>query len=316
MKYEFPNTNNLEARFSSFLAQLPKDGDYLDIGQLKKIGEGGSNAIYEYPPNPDFVIRIDKSVLARVVEAGGDELSIEAREKVEQYVAKANQSYSDLYAYFGDGHCIKEHFVLGKISTVENGTVESAISVQERSEVFSNLSKISLDSPYLEKGGQVLKSPDDINKALLADGEFDERRFLEMYESLKPIFDLIEKDEGFSEQVKDFLNKFKLYFTDKGRFIDLMGKDNLLFYKDGNNWNFKLGSVLKVETRENLEEALRILETSPEDLNTDSNRKNNLMNALNLIRMLNAVGLKSGLGKIFDITLSSKQLENLKQVKF
>jgi hypothetical protein len=40
------------------------------------------------------------------------------------------------------------------------------------------------------------------------------------------------------------------------------------------------------------------------------------MNQLALIRLLNATGLKVGIGKIVDVGLTEKQLENLDKVKF
>ena len=40
------------------------------------------------------------------------------------------------------------------------------------------------------------------------------------------------------------------------------------------------------------------------------------MNQLALIRLLNATGLKVGIGKIIDVKLTERQLENLDRVKF
>jgi len=58
------------------------------------------------------------------------------------------------------------------------------------------------------------------------------------------------------------------------------------------------------------------LEENSEILNQDKKMRNQLMNQLALIRLLNATGLKVGIGKIVDVRLTEKQLENLDKVKF
>ena len=58
------------------------------------------------------------------------------------------------------------------------------------------------------------------------------------------------------------------------------------------------------------------LEENSKILNQDEKMRNQLMNQLALIRLLNATGLKVGIGKIVDVRLTKKQLENLDKVKF
>ena len=58
------------------------------------------------------------------------------------------------------------------------------------------------------------------------------------------------------------------------------------------------------------------LEENSKILNQDEKMRNQLMNQLALIRLLNATGLKVGIGKIVDVGLTEKQLENLDKVKF
>jgi hypothetical protein len=65
-----------------------------------------------------------------------------------------------------------------------------------------------------------------------------------------------------------------------------------------------------------MEEAMGALEENSEILNQDKKMRNQLMNQLALIRLLNATGLKVGIGKIVDVRLTEKQLENLDKVKF
>jgi hypothetical protein len=65
-----------------------------------------------------------------------------------------------------------------------------------------------------------------------------------------------------------------------------------------------------------MEEAMGALEENSKILNQDEKMRNQLMNQLALIRLLNATGLKVGIGKIVDVRLTKKQLENLDKVKF
>ncbi|MSU55931.1 MAG: hypothetical protein EXS51_01285 [Candidatus Taylorbacteria bacterium] len=65
-----------------------------------------------------------------------------------------------------------------------------------------------------------------------------------------------------------------------------------------------------------MEEALGALEENPEMLNQDEKMRNQLMNQLTFIRLLNAAGQKVGMGKIVDVTLTERQFENLDKVKF
>ena len=109
--------------------------------------------------------------------------------------------------------------------------------------------------------------------------------------------------------------RFKEYFSASGNFIDLVGEENILFYLKEGKWNFQIGSVLKAESRKNVEESLKMLEENPELLET-SHRKGNLMNGLALTRLLNAVGIKSGVGKVVDIQLNEKQIANLDKIIF
>ncbi|MCB9808968.1 hypothetical protein H6776_01065 [Candidatus Nomurabacteria bacterium] len=110
--------------------------------------------------------------------------------------------------------------------------------------------------------------------------------------------------------------RFKEYFEASGKFIDLVGQENVLFHQQDGKWTFKLGSVVKGENKQVMEEAMGALEENSEILNQNEKMRNQLMNQLALIRLLNATGLKVGIGKIIDVKLTERQLENLDRVKF
>jgi len=308
-----------ENKAGDFLTKLPRKDGYLDIPKLQKIGEGGTNLVYEDPENQEFVVKVIKGVLETVRKEGTSELSKDLRKRAEDYITISNTECQKLYEYFGDEHCLREYFVLGKINVDGKTEAETVLSVQEKSEVFKDPTKVNFDAYYVEERDDLKDKKTElssVNKALLADGQHDEESFLKLYERLKPIFKLIETEESFSEAIKDFVDRFKKYFEATGRFIDIIGEENLLLYQKEGRWTFQLGSVIKAETKQNVGEALEMLENNPEALNDDEEKINRLKNGINLIRILNAIGLKTGLGKVVDINLTTSQLENLEKVKF
>ena len=116
--------------------------------------------------------------------------------------------------------------------------------------------------------------------------------------------------------MREFLLRFKEYFEASGNFIDLVGQENVLFHQKDGKWTFQIGSVVKGENKQVMEQAMSTLEENPQTLNQDQKMRNQLLNQLALIRLLNATGLKVGIGKIVDIQLSEKQLKNLDEIKF
>lgn len=67
-----------------------------------------------------------------------------------------------------------------------------------------------------------------------------------------------------------------------------------------------------------MKEIFNTLEENPEKINESNNQelKDQLLNQLALLRLFNATGIKTGIGKIINIELSKKQLSNLNKIKF
>jgi hypothetical protein len=311
---------NEELHTESFVSELPNEDGAVDFSQLQRIGDGGTHDVYGYQQNPAFVVKLNRSDLKNILNLGQNELSPETRQAAEKHANGKNANCEQLYGYFGKEHCLREKMVVQKISVEQDGEVkniEGLISIQEASDVFKNPGKKDFSTAYAEKTltDENKENYRLMNDALLGEGEFKADDFLKFNEKLKPIFDLIDTDKDFADSMKEFLLRFKKYFEVSGKFIDLVGEKNVLFYQKDGKWTFQLGSVLKAESKQNIEEALKVLAENPEQLNS-SHLKGNLMNGLALIRILNATGIKSGIGKIVDITLSKTQLNNLEKVQF
>lgn len=290
---------------------------------MEKIGQGGTNDVFKYP-NEDFVIKLNRDILQKLLDANRENISIDFREKVEEYIKIENAKNEQLYECFGKENCLCERVIMKEISIEKDNiiqNIEGIISIQEASNIFKESTKKDFSVGYVEQSPKFEKNKetyDQMNKSLLGNEKFNEKDFLEFNDKMKPIFELLDNDEEFSDCMKDFLLKFKNYFEISGRFIDLIGEENVLFYKENEKWTFKLGSVIKEETENMMHEVMNILEENPEKINKDESQefKKQLMNQLALIRLLNSTSIKIGIGKIINTSITEKQLNNLHKIKF
>lgn len=313
---------NNDSQINSFISELPNREGYIDFSQLQKVGHGGTHDVFIYPQNPKFVIKLNRGALEKALSVEQSTFPPELQKIANQYIKEENGKNEQLYEYFGQNHCLREKAMIQKIRIEKDGNyqeIEGVISIQEASDIFKDPNKKDFSTGYAEQNpklGQNKEIYDQMNKALLGKGEFDEEDFLEFNDKVKTIFEVVDSDKEFANCMREFLLRFKNYFEASGRFIDLVGQENVLFYKKEGKWTFKLGSVIKGENNEVLAEAMQTLAENPEGINQDERLRNQLMNQLALIRLLNASGLKTGIGKIVDIELTDKQLENLDKIKF
>ncbi|MEA3496156.1 MAG: hypothetical protein U9R42_09000 [Bacteroidota bacterium] len=317
-----PGIENYDSQIHSFISELPNREGYVDFSQLQKCGHGGTHDVFIYPQNPKFVIKLNRGALEKALSVGQSTLPPEIQKMADQYIEGENNKNEQLYEHFGQKHCLREKAMIQKIRIEKDGNyqdITGVISIQEASDIFKDRNKKDFSTGYTEQDPELGKNKeiyDRMNKALLGKEEFNENDFLEFNDKLKSIFELVDSDKEFADCMRVFLLKFKNYFEASGRFIDLVGQENVLFYKEEGKWTFKLGSVVKVENKEVMTEAMQALAENPEGINQDERLRNQLMNQLALIRLLNASGLKVGIGKIVDIELTDEQLENLDKIKF
>jgi hypothetical protein len=313
---------NRNEQIQSFISELPNKEGHIDFSQLQRAGHGGTHDVFIYPQNPKFVIKLNRDALEKALSVGQVNLPLDIRQMANQYVEGENSKNEQLYEHFGQNHCLREKAIVQKISIEKDGVpqdIEGVISIQEASDIFKDPNKKDFSAGYAEQDLELGKSKeiyDRMNKALLGKEEFDEKDFLEFNDKLKSIFELVDSDKEFANCMREFLLRFKNYFEASGRFIDLVGQENVLFHQEDGKWTFKLGSVVKGENKEVMEEAMGTLDENPEKINEDQQMISQLMNQLALIRLLNATGLKVGIGKIVDLELTDKQLENLDKIKF
>ena len=99
-----------------------------------------------------------------------------------------------------------------KISIQRDGilqNVESVISVQEASDIFGGPDKKDFGIGYIEQDLSAKKSTeiyDKMNNELLGNGEFNEGDFLEFNEKMSIIFELVDRDNEFTDCMREFLS--------------------------------------------------------------------------------------------------------------
>lgn len=167
---------------------------------------------------------------------------------------------------------------------------------------------------YLKDTGAYLRSI----SGLLTDGPFLVESFTQTDLKLKKLFGLMKKDIGFRNLWRnDFLPRVESFFRETGEFIDISGARNIIFYKEKGEWQYKIGSVIKRENKKQLEEDLKMLEENFEGFSAPQNRDRigKMLDSINSIRFFNACSLACGRKKIFDIKLTSKQIQNLDRIR-
>lgn len=316
--------NQLEKEYrdnniKNFINELPRIDNAINLQSLHKLGQGGTHDVLMDPQNQKFVVKLNRGLLEKAKAINQQELSLDIQQQVNEYIENENHKYEELYKYFGNDHCIREKVITEKINIGEPNApqpISAIISVQEASDVFTNPTKQDFGTTYIEKDpllDQKKEIYDRMNEALLGEGEFNEQDYLELNEKAKPIFELINNDSQFADCMREFLVRFKNYYSETSRFIDLVGEQNVLFHQKDGKWTFTLGSVVKAEQGQIVNDALN---QDPEVLNNNLELKSQLMNQLALVRLLNAAGVKTGLDKLFDVNLSTKQLETLDKINF
>ncbi|MCX6780897.1 MAG: hypothetical protein NT003_02140 [Candidatus Magasanikbacteria bacterium] len=264
--------------------ELPRKNGGIDIAALLKIGKGGTHDVYSIPNHEEYVIKINRELLKRRLQNTDPTLPPEIRTQGEQYIADEQKKRDALRIHFGAEHCLKEDLFIDKITIVTEGqerTVEAMFTQQATGEGFANPTKIDMSIDYKKNALEAKK--------------------------IRYLFQAIEEDKELQAVVQEFLNKFKTYVEIYDFIPDLVGEENVLFYKKDGNWTYQIGSVIKGETLSQLNEALKFLEKDPAQIDLDRRKKSALANGFAVGRLVNALGAKLRIGTILPITSSDEQ---------
>lgn len=294
-----------------------KTNDYLDFDEMKKIGRWWTHDVYMSKKNNKFILKINRTIHQITKENNKDgKLPPEISKRADDFIKDKNSSYKKLYDVFGIENCLYENSRIEKVK-IDNTIMDTVIVVQESTDIFKK-ETIDFTTWYMNNiNEENIKKYEEINRNLL--GNISENRvekeMIEFIPKWEDIFKKIDSDKWFAGKAKDFLLKFKKYYETEGKFIDLVGEKNVLFYQENNNREYKIWSVIKQDSKDEFTEALWILEDQPERIISEKHLKTIMMNGLACTRMLNSLGIKLGIGKIVNISLNETQIKNLNKIK-
>ena len=276
-----------------FLKALPQtENGAIDLTKMKKIGQGGTQDVYILKDGPSpFVIKVNRA-----------SLKMKNNERVEKY-KKDNAAYQALHKSFGD-HCTVEQLLLRDIAD-DSGIKKAIISVADFEVGFQKESKFGLqDSDFDWNDVTVAKhldAYDDMLKSVLFSGtapSFDLSTLEKMNPKAAKIANLIRQEPAFKNALKEFLTEFKEYFNKTGQYLDIAGRDNIIFFKDDKGWTFKLGTVIKMETAKKFEGSLHWLHSGSKE--ESGNHMSMLRYCFHWTKALNTLAMMVGMEKVID----------------
>lgn len=315
---------DIEKSINSFIDDIKINWDIIDFDSFKKIWDWGTHDVFMSDKSKDFVLKINRWAFEMIKKKKENwELSDEDYKLIDKFMEEKNNKNNKMYEYFGIWNCLYENMRLVKIK-YDNEIFECPIVFQKNTDLFSNTGKVDFWTWYIKEVNDenwYKKQNDILFKDVNADQDVSDfsikEELIKVIPKSKDIFDKM-TEPWFVEKVKEFLISFKAYYKSEWEIIDLVGKDNILFYPEWDKWHFKLWSVVKNTTRDEVNKVLWLLNTNPEEFDKNSFDEKNLNHLKNLFacsRFLNCLWIELGLGKIIELNLNNSQIENLNKMK-
>lgn len=145
-----------------------------------------------------------------------------------------------------------------------------------------------------------------------ADPDIRRELICDMYPQLKPVAVLAERDLSFATKLRDVAERLVEYSKETGVALDLVGNDNVLLLKDGDEWKLKMPDALPLydarfsDVKMAYDNLLQRAE-SGENVELTPEETGHVFNPLNTIRVVNALAMLSGSRK-------RMSLKGLKQI--
>lgn len=296
----------------NYLIMLPRINNAIDLKKFKRIEGGSTHDIYQLDQSQKFLLKVVKSSIGQSLE------------EIRINIAELNMAYHKLYEVFGLKKCLIEYRFISLVQEPNKSKPANVIvSIVCFEPAFLSKNKFGLRFEFLETDEIKLKSHlskyHTMNLALIGTDtsykSFNLENFLEFEPFYKNIFNLIEKESSLRIALSDFLLKFKIYYEQTGRFMDLKGKDNVIFYKDTFGWTYKIGSVIKIETECGFKNALKEIVNHPQVINQSKEIYAMIFYVPSWVRGINALAKKLGMEKIIkNIILSKENSEHLGKI--
>ncbi len=174
-------------------------------------------------------------------------------------------------------------------------TVQRKQELHEENYVSANIGNLE---PSMAQGGMFKdkKYRDAVNRmnnALIwgqEDVTAEEIAFVIRTDGIQNLKERLESDPELKEALKDFAEKAIAYANDTGEILDIVGKDNVVFVKEGGKWTYKLLDPIYSFQDKILEKSRQIYIDKPQD----DLEGNVLFQGRNFVRGLNAFAKLAG----------------------
>lgn len=307
----------LQLEIESFLDTLKNSNWLIDFDSMEQIWHWGTHNVFDPNKSGNFIVKINKTVYNESIKGNKNwALNENSKKMANIFITDRNNKFEDLYKSFWIENCLYETIKLVKIK-YQNQIVECPIVIQEKSNLYWK-DHISFPATYIQGiDSKDSNSYNNLNNVLLTNrwrkkiSQTTDAFMFNSNSELKTFIENIKNDKNLQNKVKEFLDKIKNHYENTWEIIDLVGKDNIMFYKEWENRNFKIWSVIKNTSKEDVNNTLNLLKNNPEKFKENTQELNHLNNILAYTRTLNYLWIKLGKNRIINLNLNKKQIKNL-----
>jgi len=259
------------------------------------LGSGAEHYVFSLEGRPDVVAKVKIDMLDY-----GSGVDLEEDDLNEYYkiIVDDRRRYLKMREYFGS-HVLSEHSFLMEVP-VPNEPVDvlTIVRIQRRlpvealvenggvSLLFSNKSLFrSLKSEDYLKSDSVLLDGADYEGDMSYGGVVEES-----------IVKRVDEDEDFSGLVRYFVETAVDYTMETGEILDVFGVMNVVFFHDGDEWDFLMPDA-RHEEKKCLELARRVVESSKKSGWVNMDDFDSAFAAIDYVRFINSLAIITGSSK-------------------
>lgn len=313
---------------------LPNDHELIQQYKPRFLARGGEHLVYLVDGHPNLVIKASsykiKDSILNISKDGVNYddpcLEAKARTQYSDEIKHKNDEIRSLKSFFGDVHMLKERRYLMKVPVTftlleeifnkdyfkRPLPVEAArgikevwthVVIQEFSEVPKDESRLSMTYGFFIEDSDIdFKKYQEVTDSIIGSNYpgFNREEFLGLQDhsknkSLSKIIELAENDLSLRNLLKSFVSTTIQYAEKTGQILALAGEDNVLFYKDGEFWNFVLVDALPNSPDPIFKATKEIGQKISNNVILTSEEREYLKRGINFVRTINGIALILGL---------------------
>jgi hypothetical protein len=276
----------------------------LQTRRLKLIGAGGTHFVFANPEgSQDYVIKIARQ-----------QNSAEGSPRRGQGESCAAAGLNDALDRYFPIDWLATSYSASAPVVMPDGTFRplATVIVQRYESNFLNDDRVGLQSGYPEL---VSSSPEaairyrSINTLL--NGQWSSQAiddFATGYPNLAEIASLTVGDTGFQEVLTALLTGTERIVAETSEIIDLIGNDNVFFYKTDQRWMCRIGEIVKQDRLDRFNDLFARPELFDELTNPELGQ---ILNGMAFIRLMNVLSLLSTGRASIDLAMSDDSLQIL-----